>query len=427
MSALAAREAMRTGTLTSEPLTKACFERIDAREAEIGAWAHLDTRAVLDAARASNCQGHVGALAGLPIAIKDLFDTCDMPTGYGSPIYAGYQPRIDAAVVALIRRAGGVLMGKTVTTEFAMFSPGKTRNPHAPEHTPGGSSSGSAAAVAAGMVPLALGTQTAGSIVRPASFCGVVGYKPTFDLISPAGVKPAAWTLGTVGVFARDIDDAAFFAGALSGHDLLDASRAVSQPPRFGLCKTPQWAFADADSRAALAESAHRIAAEAGSVVNVALPPAFDALLDAQHTIMAYELARTLAFEYDTAASQISDRLRAILDEGQMIDGAAYDAARRVADECRSGLDAVFANAGVDVLIAPSAPGEAPLRRQGTGDPVFNRIWTLLGVPCINVPGLTGATGLPVGVQVVGKCNDDATALAAARWLATSIQAPTRD
>ena len=406
---------------------QARLARINKREAQLRALVdEPDRRARLH--REAAAVQDDAPLRGWFLGVKDILHADGLVTRAGTSLPPDLFARDrEAACVAALRRTGCLVIGKTVTTEFAMFAPGRTANPHDTAHTPGGSSSGSAAAVADGMVPLALGTQTAGSIIRPASFCGVVGYKPTFDSICPTGLKNAAWTLDTVGVFARDVADAALFAGVLDGRrcraDAFDASR----PPRLGLCRTPQWAAADADTRAAMAEAERQAVAAGATVRPIDLPAAFDALLAAQHTIMAYELARTLAFEYDTAASQISDRLRAILDEGQMIDGAAYDAARRVADECRSGLDAVFANAGVDVLIAPSAPGEAPLRRQGTGDPVFNRIWTLLGVPCINVPGLTGATGLPVGVQVVGKCNDDATALAAARWLATSIQAPTRD
>ena len=415
MSALAARQAMRAGTLTSAAFTRTCLERIDVREAQVGAWTYLDGESALNTARRCDQQGFAGALAGLPIAVKDLFDTCDMPTGYGSPIYAGHQPRADAAAVALIRRAGGVVLGKTVTTEFAMFSAGKTANPHRLEHTPGGSSSGSAAAVADGMVPLALGTQTAGSIIRPASFCGVVGYKPSFGLISAVGVKTAAWSLDTVGVFAREVDGAALFAGVLSDRDLAGELHQHGRLPRFGLCRTPQWTFADADSRDALDVAAARIETAGAVVVPVELPAQFEALLDAQHTVMVYELSRALVFEMNTAPDMITERLRTLFEEGERVSGTAYDQARETADRCRRDLGRVFVN--VDALIAPSAPGEAPERSQGTGDPVLNRIWTLLGVPCINVPGLTGTRGLPVGIQVIGDMNQDATALAAARWL----------
>lgn len=414
-NARTALAAMSDGTLTSERLIGDCLERIGAREDAVGAWAHLDGEGALAAARACDSVARSAPLAGLPVAVKDVFDTADMLTAYGSSIYTGHQPHVDAAVVALIRRAGGVVMGKTVTTEFAMFTSGKTTNPHNIEHTPGGSSSGSAAAVADGMVPLALGTQTAGSIIRPASFCGVVGYKPTFDSICPAGMKNAAWTLDTIGVFARDVADAALFAGALDGRTFdLEAFKA-SRPPRLGLCRTPQWAAADADTQAAMAQ-AERCATEAGAtVLPIDLPTDFDALLDAQHTIMAYELARTLAFELETAPERISAKLKRILDEGLEISARDYAGAQRVRRACQARLDTVFAQ--VDALIAPSAPGEAPKKVEGTGDPVFNRIWTLLGTPCVNVPGLAGKSGLPVGVQVIGALHDDAGILSAAQWL----------
>lgn len=415
--------AMVDGTLTSERLVGDCLARIDAREAAIGAWAHFDAEAARAAARACDDGARGGLLAGLPVAVKDVFDTADMPTAYGSPIYSGHRPQADAAVVALIRRAGGVVMGKTVTTEFAMFAPGRTANPHDTAHTPGGSSSGSAAAVADGMVPLALGTQTAGSVIRPASFCGVVGYKPTFDSICPTGLKNAAWTLDTVGVFARDVADAALFAGVLDGRrcraDAFDASR----PPRLGLCRTPQWAAADADTRAAMAEAERQAAAAGATVYPIDLPAEFDALLAAQHTIMAYELARTLAFEFDTAPERISAELGTILDEGRAIPACDYARAQQRRRVCQARLDEVFAQ--VDALIAPSAPGEAPRRTEGTGDPVFNRIWTLLGTPCVNVPGLTGANGLPVGVQVIGALHEDARTLSAARWLEATLSGAT--
>lgn len=412
-SARAALAAMGESTLTSEKLVGDCLARIEAREPEVGAWSYLDAEAALAQARARDSAGHRGALAGLPIGVKDLFDTCDMPTTYGSPIYADHRPSIDAAVVALIKRAGGVILGKTVTTEFAMFTPGKTANPHNVDHTPGGSSSGSAAAVADGMVPLALGTQTAGSIIRPAAFCGVVGYKPSFDLIAPAGVKCAAWTLDTIGVFARDVPDAALFAEALSGQTLTEASPA--RAPRVGLCHTPQWPAADADTRTALAEAERRIIDAGASVVPVELPASFDGLLDAQYVVMAYELNRALTFERETGANRISDRLATLLEEGGRLVGADYAQAQRLRRACVDQLGALFAD--VDVLLAPSAPGAAPKRSDGTGDPVFNRIWTLLGTPCVNVPGLVGRAGLPVGVQVIGAPQADARTLAAARWL----------
>lgn len=415
-----ARRSISQGSLTSETLVQHCLQRVEAREPTVQAWAHLDAEAVIEAAKRADAEPRRGPLCGIPVGVKDLFDTHDMPTAYGSEIYTGHVPASDAAAVALIRRAGGVVMGKTVTTEFAFFQPGKTRNPHDPDRTPGGSSSGSAAAVADGMVPLAIGTQTAGSVIRPASFCGVVGYKPTFGLISPAGLKVAAWSLDTVGVFARNVHDAALLAGALSDRGLGVVMSSPARPPRFGLCRTPQWDAASEDTDTALAEAAQRIASAGGQFEERPLPDEFSDLLSAQKTIMAYEAARSLAFEHDVHAHQLSSMLKKLLVEGMNIPARAYDDARRLAARCRTWLADVFAD--IDVLLAPSAPGVAPERATGTGDPIFNRIWTLLGTPCVNVPGLHGRDGLPVGVQVIGPRHQDQRTLGMSHWLADRLQ-----
>jgi Asp-tRNA(Asn)/Glu-tRNA(Gln) amidotransferase A subunit family amidase len=337
-----------------------------------------------------------------------------MPTGCGSPIYANRRPASDSAAVALIRRAGGLVVGKTVTTEFAFFSPGKTRNPHDPTRTPGGSSSGSAAAVADGMVPFALGTQTAGSIIRPASYCGVFGYKPTYGDVNTAGLKPGAWSLDTVGVFARNIPDVALLASVLSGRELTLGS-ADSMKPRIGLCRTPQWPSALPDTMAALDSAMKRITGAGGEVSEVTLPEQYDDLLDAQYTIMIHEASRGLSFERDVHGEHLSSRLRDMLDEGSQVSHEQYIDAKHKAAACRTLLDDVFSD--VDVLLAPSAPGEAPLYTSGTGDPIFNRIWTLLGTPCLNVPGMTGPNGLPVGVQLIAPLHGDQLLLEAGQWL----------
>ncbi|MGB7756396.1 MAG: amidase [Salinisphaera sp.] len=421
LSASTARDRIASGALSCTALAGHCLARIEAREAEIQAWTHCDPQSVLKAARRLDGASAQGPLHGLPVGIKDLFDTHDMPTGYGSPIYAGHTPASDAAAVALIRRAGGLVMGKTVTTEFAFFNPGKTRNPHNRAHTPGGSSSGSAAAVAAGEVPLAIGTQTAGSIIRPASFCGIVGYKPTYGWITPAGVKTAAWSLDTVGVFAADVPGAALLGSVLSGRDLTAAAQAPS-PPRFGFCRTPQWDAASPATRAACDTAIERIAAAGGDVEIVTLPAVFDELLAAQETVMAFEAARCLAFERDRHGAQVSDRLASLLEHGATISADTYQAALGLAARCRTALADCLTD--VTVLLAPSAPGEAPLATEGTGDPVFNRIWTLLGVPCVNVPGMTGPNGLPVGIQLIGDANADAALLQAAQWLSEAFENP---
>ncbi|MEQ6916141.1 amidase [Halomonas aquatica] len=418
-TALDGLAAIGAGELTSEALMRECLQRVAVREPDVAAWQYLDEDRALEEARRRDASASRGPLHGMPVAVKDLFSTHDMPTGCGSDIYADHLPASDAAVVALIRRAGGIVMGKTVTTEFAFFSPGGTRNPHDPTRTPGGSSSGSAAAVADGMVPWALGTQTAGSIIRPASYCGVAGYKPTYGLINTAGLKPAAWSLDTVGVFARNVPDARQLAGVLSGRDLTP-SRPATPPPRVGLCLTPQWEAATADTEQALREAVRCIRGAGGEVHEVSLPASFDELLEAQRTIMIYEASRSLAFERDLHGDQLSDQLKALLDEGSVLPAERYDQARRIARACRAELDRLFADS--DVLLAPSAPGEAPAHVTGTGDPVFNRIWTLLGTPCVNVPGLTGANGMPVGVQLIGPLDGDLTTLEVADWLFSRLQ-----
>lgn len=419
LSATTARDHIARGELSCEALARQCLARIEAREPEIQAWTHHDPQAVLEAARQLDRAPAQGPLHGLPVGIKDLFDTHDMPTAYGSSIYAGRTPAADAAAVALIRRAGGLVMGKTVTTEFAFFKPGKTRNPHDLKRTPGGSSSGSAAAVAAGQVPLAIGTQTAGSVIRPAAFCGIVGYKPSYGWISPAGLKNAAWSLDTVGVFAADVSGAALLGSVLSGRDLT-AGTLSATPPRFGFCRTPQWDAASSATRAACDTAIERVAAAGGHVETVTLPAIFDDLLAAQETVMAFEAARCLVFEFDRHRDQLSDRLATLLEHGAAISADAYEAALRLTARCRAAL--ADCQTHVDVLIAPSAAGEAPLLASGTGDPVFNRIWTLLGAPCVNVPGMTGPNNLPVGIQLIGSRDGDAELLRAAQWLAAAFE-----
>ncbi len=413
-SATDAQAKIAAGKLSSEALTLECLERIREREPEIQAWAHLDEGAAVDAARRIDQSTNNGILRGIPVAAKDLFDTHDMPTGCGSAIYANRRPASDAAAVALIRRAGGLVLGKTVTTEFAFFSPGKTRNPHDPTRTPGGSSSGSAAAVADGMVPFALGTQTAGSIIRPASYCGVFGYKPTYGDVNTAGMKPGAWSLDTVGVFARNVPDVALLASVLSGREL-ELRSAASMRPRIGLCRTPQWPSALPDTVAALESAMKRITDAGGEVSEVTLPEQYDDLLEVQHTIMTYEASQGLSFERDAHGEHLSPRLRDMLDEGSRVSHQKYIDAKHKAAACRAALDDVFSD--VDVLLAPSAPGEAPAYTSGTGDPIFNRIWTLLGTPCLNVPGMTGPNDLPVGVQLIAPLHGDRLLLEVGQWL----------
>jgi amidase len=386
----------------------------------VGAWIHLDPDAVLAQARALDAGPVRGPLHGLPVGVKDIIDTADMPTCYGAAAYAGHRPAMDAAGVALARAAGALILGKTVTTEFAWRHPGKTANPRDPRYTPGGSSSGSAAAVADMMVPLAFGTQTAGSIVRPASFCGIVGYKPSFGMLSRAGVKPLAESLDTLGVMARSPGDAALLAGALSGRHLLPAR--LERAPRIALCRTPQWPAAQHETEAALKHAAQAAANAGAHVAKLSLPGEFAGLQQAQTDIMGYEAYRCLASERVHRYAALSDWLKELLEAAGKVDAVRYDAARALAAACRAMLGGVFADA--DVIVAPSAPGEAPKGLATTGDSVFNRIWTLLGVPALNVPCSEGPNGLYVGVQVIGRPGDDARTIAVAEWLQQQLQPP---
>jgi amidase len=406
-SRLAARE------ITAEQLVRACLERIQAREPAVGAWIALDPDAALAQARRLDAAAQQGPLHGLPLGVKDLMDTADLPTGYGSPIYAGHRPRVDAACVALARAAGAVILGKTVTTELAWFHPGRTANPRDPRHTPGGSSSGSAAAVADCMVPFAFGTQTAGSTIRPASYCGIVGYKPSYGTLPRAGVKPLAESLDTIGVLARRVEDAALLASALSGRALVTAPPASA--PRIALCRTHEWRHALPETAAALEQAAKAASAAGASLREIDLPPPFAGLLQAQLDVMDYEAFRALAAERTAHPSLLSGKLREMLENASRVDVGRYDAALGLARRCRAMLNDVFADAGA--LLTASAPGEAPRGLDATGDPVFCRIWTLLGAPAVSVPCSKGPNGLPVGVQLVGRPGDDARLLAAAEWL----------
>ncbi|NUA28892.1 amidase [Cupriavidus basilensis] len=413
---LAARMARRE--LSVQALVRAYIARIDAAEAGILAWQHFDGAQALQQARLLDAAPALGALHGLPIGVKDLMDTADMPTTYGSPIYAGHRPVMDAACVAMARAAGAVVMGKTVTTEFATFQPGPTRNPRASAdapRTPGGSSSGSAAAVAAGMVPIAFGTQTAGSIIRPAAYCGVVGYKPTFGTLPSAGIKSLSPSLDTVGVLARSVDDAAFFISAMARLPLTPPQTGQAMPLRVGICRTPHWERAGDDSRRAL-DTAARLLEDHGAVLSdLMLPAEFDELTQAQIDIMAYEAAAAFAPEMRARPDGFSSGFAALLAAGRGIDGSRFFAAQALASSARRAFELMFES--VDIVLAPSAPGEAPAGLGATGDPMFNRMWTLLGNPCVHVPAGTGAHGMPVGVTLIGPHRGDARVLAAAQAL----------
>ena len=421
---LSARDAAReiaAGRLSAEALVAACLERIAAREPVVGAWHHLDRDAALAAARCCDTSAPSGPLHGIPIAVKDLIDTVDMPTGYGSAIYEGHRPAADAACVALARAAGAIVLGKTVTTEFACFTAGKTANPHNPAHTPGGSSSGSAAAVADRMVPLALGTQTAGSVIRPAAYCGVVGFKPSFGVIPRAGVKPLAESLDTIGTMARNVADAAFFAGILGGRPGLREVAMPAAPPRFGFYRTPMWEEAEPSTEAALDHARAALERAGAQIAEIEVPPEHRGLTAAQETIMGFELVRGLAYERLQHSAELSPRLAQLLDAGMTVGPDAYDAACAETAVARARLDGFFGPC--DALLAPAAPGEAPAGLGYTGNPVFSRMWTLLGVPCVTLPAIWGASGLPTGIQLIGRPGRDAQLMAAALFAERALAA----
>jgi len=415
LSARAAAQDIAAGRLSAEALVSACLDRIAAREDVVGAWHYLDPEAALAAARHCDASPPRGPLHGIPIAVKDVIDTFDMPTGYGSPIYEGHRPAADAACVALARGAGAVVLGKTVTTEFACFTAGKTANPKNPAHTPGGSSSGSAAAVADGMVPLGFGSQTAGSVIRPASFCGCVGFKPSFGVIPRAGAKMLADSLDTIGVMARTVDDAAFFSGVLAGRPALRDIEMPDAAPRIGIYRTPMWGEAEPSTTAAMDRTRAALERAGGWTAEIVVPAEHQRLLQAQETIMGFELVRSLAHERIRHSAELSPRLAQLLDAGMAVGAPEYDAAVAETAVARAKLDGFFGPC--DAMLAPAAPGEAPQGLGYTGNPVFNRMWTLLGTPCITVPAIWGENGLPTGVQLVGRVGDDVRLVRAALFL----------
>ena len=418
LSASEAARLIERRALGSEELVGACLERIAAREPEIGAWTHLDPEAALARARELDAQASRGLLHGLPVGVKDVIDTAAMPTAYGSPIYDGHRPERDAPCVERLRAAGAVVLGKTVSTELATWTPAGTANPLDPRRTPGGSSSGSAAAVADGMVPLALGSQTAGSTIRPASFCGIVGLKPTHGRLDVSGVKQLSARLDTLGLLARTVADVQLLGAALGGWDATDGATPESAPA-LAFVRTPWWERAEPDGRRALEDAARRLADAGARVSDRELPPEFAALPEAHDTVMAFDTARSLEHEYREHGEQLSEALRAYIERGMEIAPAAAESAATLARECRARLEAMLGEH--DALLTPAVLGEAPLGLGHTGDPLFCRPWTLLGAPAISVPGPVGAAGLPIGVQLVGAPDRDSGLIAAAAWVQDTL------
>jgi len=435
-SATDAARAIRDGAISSEQLVEACLARVREAEPQVQAWQFLDPERARAQARARDADRREGRpsgpLHGVPVGIKDIIDTADMPTEDGTVLHAGRTPARDATVVTWLRAAGAVIMGKTVTTECAYFSPGKTRNPHHAEHTPGGSSSGSAAAVAAGMVPLALGSQTNGSTIRPAAFCGVYGFKPTHGLIPRHGILRLSRTLDHVGVFARTLEDIALLAAELVGYDEQDldtrpraripfgavAAEEPPMPPRLAFVKTPVWDRTEEETREAFAE----LTAELGDAVEeVELPGSARAAWDWHRTIMDAEMAESLDLEWERGRDRLSAQLRELLARGREVRALDYQQALARIPLLNESFEELFLR--FDAILTPAAPGTAPRGLDSTGDPAFCTLWTLCGMPAVNLPLMRGTNGLPLGVQLVGPRAGDARLLRTARWLAAQVAA----
>ena len=434
LSALALRDEIARGAVKAVEAAEVFLERITEREPEVQAWAHLDPDHVMRQAEAADRQRAsgrpIGPLHGVPVGLKDIIDTRDFPTENGTALDAGRRPRDDAAIVQRLREAGAIIMGKTVTTELAVFTPGKTRNPHDPGRTPGGSSSGSAAAVAAGMVPLAVGSQTNGSVIRPASFCGVVGLKPSQGLVSRRGVLMQSPTLDTIGTFSRSIEDAALLADILAGYDEGDPGSALtarpdllnialSRPPvkpRFALVRSPVWDKAQAEVRGGIAEVAEALGER---VEEVELPEPFRHVHDWHRVINLADIARNYARYLDMDPAGLSRKLMAMIEEGLAVRAVDYANAQDSIAPLNAALDRLFER--YDAIVTPAAPGEAPAGLESTGDPVFSTLWTYCGVPALTLPLLSGSNGMPIGVQLVGRRLYDGRLLRTARWFFEAV------
>jgi Asp-tRNA(Asn)/Glu-tRNA(Gln) amidotransferase A subunit family amidase len=437
LTACDAARSIRSGAISSEELVRACLARVAMVNPGIEAWAFLDAEYALHQARQADHARQdgkgIGPLHGVPVGIKDVFDTADMPTENGTGLHAGRRPSEDATVVALLRRAGAVILGKTVCTELGLVAPGKTRNPHDPKRTPGGSSSGSAAAVAAGMVPLATGSQNNGSVIRPASYCGVYGYKPTSGRISRHGVLRQSPSLDQIGVFGRTVEDVALLAQELMAFDPRDASmrptardsllQSVLQDPevapRLAFIKTAVWDQATETTRHAFG----RLVEQFGSrVVEACLPPMFESAHAIHRTVMEPELAVNYAAEYSSGKERLSPTLCQIIERGQATSAAEYLSAQQQVPQLAQALDELLA--AYDAVLTPATPSGAPMGLESTGSPIFCTIWTLCGVPAISLPLLQGEDGMPLGVQLVAPRGQDARLLRAALWLSQALGRP---
>jgi Asp-tRNA(Asn)/Glu-tRNA(Gln) amidotransferase A subunit family amidase len=434
LTAAEAAALIRSGAVTSDAFVGALLARIAERDADVAAWAHLDRELALAEARAADLKQRSGAplgpLHGMPVGIKDIIDTATLPTENGSAIFAGRRPAEDASVVTQLRAAGAVILGKTVTTELAFYGPGKTRNPHNPAHTPGGSSSGSAAAVADFQVPLALGTQTAGSILRPASYCGVLGFKPTFGVVSRAGVLEQSSPLDTIGGYARSIEDIALLIDAMSGADARDVGmgprfsapltealkQGTARSPRFAFVKTAVWPQGEDSMKSGFEDLAASLGA---AVEEVSLPPSFDVMTGLQRAVQFHDIARSYGPINEAHPGKLSAKLVEVIGIGKGVTEQEYTSALALREPLGEDLRPIFET--YDAILTPAAAGPAPEGLSSTGSPVFNFLWTYLGLPAISLP-LLEVGGLPLGVQLVGAKDEDGKLLAVAQHLMRALK-----
>ncbi|PHR00346.1 MAG: hypothetical protein COB32_13205 [Halomonas sp.] len=419
LTATEAKNRLIRGELSARELLEHCVARINAYEPQVEALAYWNLDDARRNADACDARKERGILAGLPLGVKDIIDVSNMPTGCDSSLYTDYRPAADAACVAHIKANGGWVLGKTRTTEFAFSNPTSTRNPHSLRYTPGGSSSGSAAGVASGFFPLALGTQTGGSVIRPASYCGIYAFKPTFNVVSREGIKPLSENLDTLGWYGRSVEDLRLLNGALRGTNTEFLRTTPKRCTRIGLCRTPRWHQADNDMQRLVEDSADRLGAQ-----EVELPDIFDQVYDDHSLIMAVDAARSLRAEYIRNADQLSSALIALIERGlKVAPNQELKAHQRLA-QARERLDALYGH--YDILLSPSAPGAAPPSLETTGDSVFNRLWTAMQTPSISIPAGFSTTGMPLGIQLVGQRYADYSLLANASLIAEAIAVPLR-
>jgi amidase len=415
LSASEAVARMAAGELSAETLVRSCLERIDARDAQVHAWAHLDRDAALVQARRADSSPRTGLLRGVPVAFKDVIDTADQPTAYGSPIYTGNRPVADAACVALTREAGAVVLGKTASTEFAYRHPSACTNPHNPAHSPGGSSSGSAAAVADTMVPLAVGTQTSGSVIRPAAYCGVHAIKPGYGELSFSGVRHLSESLDTLGCMARSIEDLSLFLAALQMRAYRPVGDGLARSPRLAVYRSELWDDAKPDARRRFDDAVNRLAQAGAEVCDIANPGLDRKLLDACWAVTKFEAGRVLVHEYRHHRAAMSSAAQGLVEDARAIGLEAYHAACAELERGRNHLLAQLAP--FDGTLTLSAVGEAPLGLHDTGPVLFNYLWTLAWTPALNLPVMRGDTGLPIGLQVIGARHGEQALLATGRWI----------